>query len=160
MRKHDMPTFPDPTPTANAQNNPSSGPTARLVLGNEEFVLPQSLHPGSLQFQSALHACSALAGLPHPSHKPLTARQKEAWVAFAACMRSSGYPTFPDPTFGPGPRIGSQRPPASRGQHEVVMDIDGATFEMTNIDTGSPQFQAASGACQQKTGAGPDGGAP
>jgi hypothetical protein len=55
--------------------------------------------PQSPQFQAAQAACRAL--LPGGGLKPLSAAQQvqrtKALVAFSACVRKHGVPTFPDP---------------------------------------------------------------
>jgi hypothetical protein len=83
MRSHGVPNFPDPT-------------------SPEEFKL--SMSPGSAvarspAFQSAATACQHLlpGGGPRQSATHSQA-QIAAFLAFARCIRSHGFPSFPDPT--------------------------------------------------------------
>ena len=62
--------------------------------------------------------------------------QSASLVAFAACMRSHGVPSFPDPTTGP-------EGPNSFG-------IDGYIFNLpANLDTQSPAYETANQNCQK-----------
>jgi hypothetical protein len=56
-----------------------------------------NVNPQSPAFQTALHACRRLnpKASPPPTHS--SALQRQAAVRFAQCMRTRGYPTFPDP---------------------------------------------------------------
>ena len=105
MRAHGDPQFPDP---------------------NSQGLFP---HPAGPQYQSASKACGHLL----PS-QPLTAAQKQEHVRqalkFSACMRSHGFPGFPDPMIVQGGTAVGLNPP--RG-----------------IDQNSPQFQAAVLACRK-----------
>lgn len=108
---------------------------ARCMRGHGDpgFPAPNSQglfpHPAGPQHQSASRACAYL--LPT---QPLTAAQKYDRVRqalkFAACMRSNGVPTFPDPTIAGGGTAVGLNP--ARG-----------------TDTSSPQFQAAVRACRK-----------
>jgi hypothetical protein len=85
MRSHGAPNFPDPT---------SSPHDIKPALS------PNSADTRSPAFQSAATACQHLlpgGALPKQSeaHSPA---QIAAFVAFAHCMRSHGFPSFPDPT--------------------------------------------------------------
>jgi hypothetical protein len=81
MRRHGEPGFPDPS---------SSG---RIDLAGT------GVDQNSPQYRSAANACKALS--------PFTvsqAQQTQQWnrdLAMARCMRSHGFPSFPDPTRGP-----------------------------------------------------------
>jgi hypothetical protein len=83
MRAHAVPNFPDPT---------SSGeiPKDKIVL-----------LAGSPQFQAAASACADVmpaGGLgPDRAAVPTRIRLRYA-LAFARCVRSRGFPSFPDPT--------------------------------------------------------------
>jgi len=101
--------------------------------GDPGFPAPNSQglfpHPAGPQYQSASRTCGYLL----PS-QPLTAAQKHEHVRqalrFAACMRSNGVPSFPDPTVvGDGTAVGLN---PARG-----------------TDTNSPQFQAALRTCRK-----------
>jgi hypothetical protein len=61
----------------------------------------------------------------------VTQQQIDQLLRFAACMRSRGYPGYPDPVVAPNGKGIDEKPlPAS-------------------IDTSSPQFVAAQKACGQ-----------
>ncbi len=83
--------------------------------------------PSSPQFQKAQQACQKL--LPGGGPQPLTpaeqAQETKELLALAKCMRTHGYPSFPDP------------------------DSQGAfDFNISSIDPNSPPFQTAMGACR------------
>jgi hypothetical protein len=100
----------------------SGGPT--LKLG--PWFAPD---PGTAQFQVASKACQRL--FPGGPPQPITERQKEQMLEFAACMRAHGYPSYPDPQFPGGG--GVMRP------------------QMSGIDVNSPHFQAAAQTCNGKS---------
>jgi hypothetical protein len=83
MRSHGVPTFPDPTTSPRA--------------------FKMALDPNTEQspaFHSALTACQHLlprSGGPSQSPPPSQA-QITAELAFARCLRSHGFPRFPDPS--------------------------------------------------------------
>lgn len=83
MRSHGLPTFPDPTSGVGI-------PKDKIPVGNPQFA-------------SASSACQHLmpaAGLgPQPTAQQTRSRVANA-VAFAGCIRSHGFPSFPDPTTG------------------------------------------------------------
>ncbi len=83
--------------------------------------------PNSPQFQKAQQACQKL--LPGGGPKPLTpaeqAQETTELLALARCMRTHGYPSFPDPN--------------SQG----AFDFTGAS-----VDPSSSQFQTAMSACR------------
>ncbi|MFZ1993032.1 MAG: hypothetical protein WAU75_02905 [Solirubrobacteraceae bacterium] len=86
MRSHGAPGFPDPSSPQDfksAVNQASGG------------------HPRSPAFQSANTACLHLlpGGSPGPTASQRQA-QTSAGLAFARCLRSHRFPTFPDPTSG------------------------------------------------------------
>jgi hypothetical protein len=98
MRSHGVPSFPDPA------SNGSLPKTSAQTLG-----------VSSSRFESAQQACQA--ELPATTSSQQQARQcllagdcPQALVQqmltadrrFAACMRSHGVPSWPDPTLGPG----------------------------------------------------------
>jgi hypothetical protein len=121
MRAHGVPDFPDPQTTA--------GGNAIQINGSGG-----GLDPSSSQFQSALQACNKFAPKNGPNGKAPSAKDREAMLAFAACMRSHGVPDFPDPQFNNsgGGFVGSgNQPPA-------------------DMRPDSPQFQAAMEACKSK----------
>ncbi|MGH3276124.1 MAG: hypothetical protein ACRDNZ_17585, partial [Streptosporangiaceae bacterium] len=81
MRSHGVKNFPDP------------------VNGGFSFsgVGPHSVDPGSPAFQAAKAACIHL--VPGEAQRlTVTAQELAAGDKLAACMRSHGFPAFPDPT--------------------------------------------------------------
>ena len=104
MRAHGDPGFPDPS---------------------SQGLFP---HPAGPQYQPASSACGHLL----PS-QPLTAAQKQEHVRqalqFAACMRSHGYPNYPDPIV-------------RNGGAAVGLGFGG-------IDQSSPRFHGAAQACRK-----------
>lgn len=83
MRSHGVPTFPDPTTSPH---------------GFKQALDPSVAH--SPAFQSAYTACGHLlpgGGKPNPSPSASQA-QVAAALAFARCIRSHGFPRFPDPS--------------------------------------------------------------
>jgi hypothetical protein len=83
MRSHGVPAFPDPTTRAfKFALNPSSG-NAR-----------------SPSFRSAVTACRHLLPDGGPPSESPARRQARivAGLAFARCLRTHGFPNFPDPT--------------------------------------------------------------
>ena len=84
--------------------------------------------PNSPQFQKAQQACQKLlpGGGPQPLSPAEQAQETKALLALAKCMRTHGYPSFPDPD--------------SQG----AFDFNGSS----SIDPNSSQFQAAMSACR------------
>ena len=81
MRSHDIKNFPDPVNGA----------------FNFSGVGADSVDPGSPAFQTAKAACIHL--VPGEAQRPaVTAQDLAAGDKLAACMRSHGFPSFPDPT--------------------------------------------------------------
>jgi hypothetical protein len=84
--------------------------------------------PDSSKFTAARNACRKL--LPGGGPKPLTpaqmAQNTRELVRVAACMRTHGYPSFPDPS------------------NEGVFNLTGSS----GFDPNSPQFQSAMNACE------------
>ena len=115
MRSHGIPDFPDPTVQDNAHEK------------GVGFSMPAGVDANSPQFKSAAKACQKQTGFGHPSPAVIQLLMADG-VKFAACMRSHGITSYPDPVqhatniqLGPGPDSG--------------------------IDTNSPQFKAAQKAC-------------
>jgi len=117
MRSHGVPNFPDPD-----------------AQGTLTITVSPSLNPSSPLFQEAEADCQHLL----PTRKGLSSARrqlmKQRLLAFAACMRSHGFPRYRDPTFGPGGMV-------SQG-----------TNRDDGMDPNSPIFQAAQKACQQNNG--------
>jgi hypothetical protein len=96
MRAHGVTNFPDP----------ATGPNGHVTLSLAGIDL------NSPQFQAAEHACRSLEPGGGGSSQPLTAAQQQALVKWAACIRTNGVPSFPDPTFSGGtPNFVSQPSP-------------------------------------------------
>ena len=104
--------------------SPSSSQPVLSILGYQVT----GVNPQTLQFQSAMKACRHVLGIKPPS----TAVQHQQFVQLlksAACMRSHGYPEWPDPSLGPnGQGIMDPGPPPG-------------------LDVNSPRVQAAAKAC-------------
>lgn len=128
----------------------SAEPETFLATALEDGVVPAC----QLAFRTFgdVRSCHTLLGVPANLNPvgTLSSKQKHAWVALAACMRSHGFPTFPDPQFGRGPsRSGAP------GGKSAVISIDGATFVLgSSIDSQTTQFQQAFSTCRQMSGAG------
>lgn len=101
-----------------------NGPPVLSFLGYQVT----GVNPQTSQFQSAMKACRHVLGISPPS----TAVQHKQFVQLlksAACMRSHGYPDWPDPSLGPnGQGIMDPGPPPG-------------------VDVNSPRLQAAAKAC-------------
>ena len=82
VRSHRVPSFPDPTTDPRAWKqalNPST--------------------PHSPAFVAAVTACHhLLPGAGQQTSTPHTQAQDAAFLAFARCIRSHGFPSFPDPS--------------------------------------------------------------
>ncbi len=106
-----------------APASPNPGTTLLIFHG---FVI-QGADQNSAQFGTAMKACQHLLAHGTPPSAAELHREFIQGVKAAQCMRSRGYPTWPDPTE----QNGYNMQPAPPG----------------GIDTNSPQFQAASKAC-------------
>ncbi len=101
--------------------NPSDSSTEISIVGH---YVP-GVNPQTAQFGAAMKACKHL--LPGGGPGQMTRQQINSLVKFAACMRSHGFPDYPDPIVQNG-RVGEQPLPSS-------------------IDTSSAQFEAAQQKC-------------
>jgi hypothetical protein len=103
MRSHGVPSFPDPTVGS------SGGGGFQLRSGPGG----QGIDPQSAAFQAAQNKCKSL--LPNGGvAQPLTAAEQQKFLNWAACIRSHGVPSFPDPDFSGGGvriRVGGQGGP-------------------------------------------------
>jgi hypothetical protein len=88
MRANGVPGFADPVPVT----SPSGKPGWRIGYSGNP----------SAAFLNAEGLCKHY--LPAAASTPvaLTPRQQQAWLEWAACIRSHGFPSFPDPTFSGG----------------------------------------------------------
>jgi hypothetical protein len=148
MRSHGIGNFPDPDSSGN-------------------FDVNGSVHADSPQYAAAQRTCVRL----HPYNMVLSPHQVAKMMAealkFARCMRAHGVPNFPDPTENNGgisfgsqtsagspPGQGGSSPEAGSGQRGT-----GSGQPTTGTSSGSgpsesPQFQAATQACQSHAGKG------
>jgi hypothetical protein len=114
MRSHGVPTFPDPDASGNVPPFASGSSKQASTAAND--------------------ACTHLL----PSGGSAETRGDQQKLAFglksARCMRSHGYPTYPDPPNASASSQGS-----------------GTRFEGTGIDTKSPRFQATEAACEKQS---------
>ncbi len=88
MRSHGVPNFPDPS------------------AGGGGVNLTSGVNPQSPAFKSARRACAKLVPGGKPGGQSATESQFLAALSFAKCMRTHGFPDFPDPTHfdsPPGP---------------------------------------------------------
>jgi hypothetical protein len=104
-------------------NAPSAADSSTTVSIMGHYVT--GVNPQSAQFGTAMKACKHL--LPGGGPGQMTQKQINNLVKFAACMRSHGFPDYPDPIVQNG-RVGEQPLPS-------------------DIDTSSAQFQAAQQTC-------------
>jgi len=130
MRENGVPDFPDPQTS-------SDGHFGIQINGNGT-----TLDPSSSQFQAATQACNKYSPKNGPGGNQPSAKDRQAMLAFAACMRSHGVPDFPDPQFNNGGGgFVTQGGPGKEPPADMRPD--------------SPQFQAAFEACKSKM---PNGG--
>jgi hypothetical protein len=116
MRSHGVPDFPDPKVSSN-----SGGTGVSMGVGTRG-----DLNPSKPAFKAASQACRSLQ--PGEDNPPAQSAQELATdVKFADCMRSHGYPGFPDP------------------------DPKGVFNLPSTINPNSAQFGSATSACQSKT---------
>jgi hypothetical protein len=111
MRSHGVPDFPDPGPIhIDVRAHPDLDPTSPTFVAAQKACL--SLQPGGT------------AGIS------VSPQMQAAALAYSACMRSHGFPKFPDPVFDSG------------GEHVTI----------NGIDTEAAQFQNADKLCQTSSG--------
>jgi hypothetical protein len=113
MRAHGVPDFPDPV---DGGFHITSGPGS-------------DLDPGSAQFAAADTACKAFSPEDRAAGGTVDPQAQAAALKYAACIRSHGVPSYPDPVFVGG-------------------SIREAVRAGTGADPNSPQFIAAQQACQ------------
>jgi hypothetical protein len=122
MRSHGVPDFPDPGPIhIDVRTHPDLDPSSPAFVTAQKACI--SVEPGGTAGSGVTPAMQAAA------------------LAYSACMRTHGFPNFPDPVFD------------SRGEHVAIngIDTDGELFQ--NADK---TCQTSSGlAAQASTGDGP-----
>jgi hypothetical protein len=116
VREHGVPNYPDPDGTGHL---PASG---------------KQIARSSAEFPAAENACmhilqSGGAAETQGDKQKVAFALKVAW-----CMRSHGFPNYPDPTTSSASSQGS-----------------GTRFAGTGIDTKSPRFRTAETACEKET---------
>jgi hypothetical protein len=87
MRSHGVPNFPDPT---------SSGEIPKPAVVSAFQAVSKS------QGDAAQNACNHLlpaGGLSGQPVQTITPQDRQDYLKAAACMRSHGFPNFPDPNF-------------------------------------------------------------
>jgi len=117
MQAHGVPNFPDP------QISTSGGEVKVAVRVTPGIT-------GNPKFKSAQQACGKLlpgGGPGEGSNQQISPREQSQYLKAAACIRSHGIPSLPDPTFSGG------------GVH--IPHVAG-------LDLHSPQVRAAEEACQ------------
>jgi hypothetical protein len=128
MRKHGVTDFPDP----------DSQGRIRITGGQSANGQQTGVDPQSPAFIAAQHACQSLMPNGGKQDPQQQAKDVQAMLAFARCMRSHGVAKFPDPKVA--------------GNGGVQLSINANS----GVDPGSPVFQSAQKACQslQPHGAG------
>jgi hypothetical protein len=114
MHAHGIPNFPEP------QVSEHGGSTSI------KMAVPASVGKDP-RFKAASEACRKLLPGGGPGNQaPLTPAQQEQYLRAAACIRSHGVPSFPDPTFSGG----------------------GVHIEHQKLNESSPAFKAAVHDCE------------
>jgi hypothetical protein len=117
MRAHGVPNFPEPRISNNGNEHKVAIRVTPAITGNPHF-------------NSAQRACAKLApggGPGEGSNRPISPQEQSQYLKAAACIRSHGIPSFPDPTFSGG------------GVHLP---------KTAGVNPHSPQVRAAEEACQ------------
>jgi hypothetical protein len=119
MRAHGVPNFPDPVAGGGGVNLDGTG-----------------IDPQAPAFKSAQETCGGLGGKGGPGRIQATESQFIAALTFSKCMRTHGYPGFPDPTHvdaPPGP---------------ILVVGPGLFFRVSqNFDPNAPAVQRAVSTC-------------
>lgn len=113
MRSHGEPDMPDPS----------------FNRHQATLDIPASIDPNSPQYAAANKACKHL--LPNngvPKGNTFTPAEEADYLKGAECMRSHGFPNFPDPTF-----------------HDGTVSF----YTRSPIDTGSSQYKRALAICER-----------
>jgi hypothetical protein len=107
MREHGVANFPEPQVSEHGNE------------GSVKMAVPVGVG-GNPKFKPAQQACRKLLPGGGPGHQAaLTPAQQEQYLRAAACIRSHGVPSFPDPTFSAG---GAHIPPGA-------VDLSSATVK-------------------------------
>jgi hypothetical protein len=116
VRAHGVPDFPDP----------------KISTHGNEVSVAIAINPaisGNHHFKSAQQACRELlpgGGPGEGSQRQVTPQEQSQYLKAAACIRSHGVPSFPDPTFSGG----------------------GVHIEHQGLNESSPAFKAAVHDCE------------
>jgi hypothetical protein len=116
MRSHGVPNFPDPDSQGHIK-----------ITGGVSNGKTFGVDTNSPQFKAADRACRKLqpnGGKPSAAQQ---AKEQQAMLKFAQCMRSHGVPKFPDPNAGGLLTLGNK----------------------SGIDPNTPQFKAAQQTCRK-----------
>ncbi len=128
MRAHGVTNFPDPTSSGGIDNK-------RAVVSALQAV---STAIGNAAQKDCAHVLPPGEGLGGPAPKPITVQDQQYYLRAVACMRSHGFPTFPDPIFSGGT---ISLPPTP------------------SVNTNSPQYAQSKALCEKLIPAGlPDSG--
>jgi hypothetical protein len=128
MRKNGVPNFPDP----------DSKGRIKITSGDSAGGQKIGVDVNSPQFKRAAQACQKL--LPN-NGRPTAAQQakeQQALLKYAQCMRAHGVPKFPDPKAGGALVLGKK----------------------AGVDPNTPQFKAAAQTCQKLVPGGPIAASP
>jgi hypothetical protein len=121
IRSHGVPSFPDPK---------VSGQTVRM--GSPRTVR-------SPAFQAAAHSCQRLLPKGPPGPEPPSGQAQTRMLKTSACMRKHGIAGFPDPATSP---------PSNSAGYSGIVGHGGYYLAIPkSIDTSSPAFEQAAGAC-------------
>jgi hypothetical protein len=123
MRSHGVPNFPDPTSGGGIPKE--AAVSAFQAVSNSQADAAQN---------ACAHLLPAGGSLSGQPVQTITAQDRQDYLKAVACMRSHGFPDFPDPTF----------------QNNSVQ----RTNIPSNIDQNSSQFTSAKAACQKLIPAG------
>jgi hypothetical protein len=126
MRSHGVANFPDPKVS-------TKGNEVKVAIGVNPSIT------GNPKFKSAQQACGKLlpgGGPGEGANHQITPSEQSQYLKAAACIRSHGVPSFPDPTFSGG----------------------GVHIEHQGLNESSPVFKAAVHACESLIPGGVHGG--
>jgi hypothetical protein len=126
MRAQGVPNFPDPKVSTNGNEVKVAVRVTPGITGNPHF-------------KSAQRACNKLlpgGGPGEGANHQITPSEQAQYLKAAACIRSHGVPSFPDPTFSGG----------------------GVHIEHQGLSESSPAFKAAVHACESLIPGGVHGG--
>jgi hypothetical protein len=124
MRSHGVGNFPDP----------DSNGRIKITSGVSKNGQKTGVDVNSPQFKAAQKACDKLlpnGGRPTAAQQ---AKEQQAMLQYAQCMRAHGVPKFPDPKAGGAFALGTK----------------------AGVDPNTPAFQAAQKTCQKLVPGGPE----